>query len=225
MLGSLCDADNAVQQAWLHLDRPPQRHRQPRRLADHHRRPGEPGPACPHPPAASSPWACTCPTRSSAPTTGSTPSGRRCWPGDRLGAAGSAGHAGARRAAGVGAARQLRGALRPDRGGPGAHSGDAAAGQPGPPPGAGAAVVPDADLARQRAVVEAFPAAARGDFDGLLAVLHPDAVAAPTLAPCRRAFPPRSAAPGWWSCVTKRLSMGADSPGCCPSPTCETQER
>jgi RNA polymerase sigma-70 factor (ECF subfamily) len=54
----------------------------------------------------------------------------------------------------------------------------------------GAATVPRADLARQREVVEAFLAAARaGDFDGLLAVLDPDvvrrldAVAAATGAP------------------------------------------
>jgi RNA polymerase sigma factor (sigma-70 family) len=41
----------------------------------------------------------------------------------------------------------------------------------------GAARVPDADLARQRAVVEAFLAAARdGDFAALVAVLDPDVV-------------------------------------------------
>jgi RNA polymerase sigma factor (sigma-70 family) len=41
----------------------------------------------------------------------------------------------------------------------------------------GAVRVPDADLPRQRAVVDAFLAAARGgDFDALLAVLHPDVV-------------------------------------------------
>jgi RNA polymerase sigma-70 factor, ECF subfamily len=41
----------------------------------------------------------------------------------------------------------------------------------------GAAPVPDADLARQRAVVDAFFAAAReGHFDGLLAVLDPGVV-------------------------------------------------
>src|SRR6266511_2865359 len=41
----------------------------------------------------------------------------------------------------------------------------------------GAAPVPDGDLARQRAVVAAFLAAARGgDFDALLAVLDPDVV-------------------------------------------------
>src|SRR5881394_371789 len=41
----------------------------------------------------------------------------------------------------------------------------------------GAAPVPDADVRRQREVVDAFFAAARdGDFEGLVAVLHPDAV-------------------------------------------------
>jgi RNA polymerase sigma factor (sigma-70 family) len=41
----------------------------------------------------------------------------------------------------------------------------------------GAATVPDADLTRQRAVVDAFLAAARGgDFDALLALLDPDVV-------------------------------------------------
>ncbi|HEX2036330.1 MAG TPA: sigma factor-like helix-turn-helix DNA-binding protein, partial [Chloroflexota bacterium] len=41
----------------------------------------------------------------------------------------------------------------------------------------GAAAAPDADLARQRAVVDAFFAAARdGDFEALLAVLDPDVV-------------------------------------------------
>ena len=41
----------------------------------------------------------------------------------------------------------------------------------------GAATVPDVDLTRQRAIVDAFLAASRhGDFDGLLAVLDPDVV-------------------------------------------------
>src|SRR6266508_1157426 len=41
----------------------------------------------------------------------------------------------------------------------------------------GAAAVPDADLTRQREVVDAFLAAGReGDFEGLLAVLDPDVV-------------------------------------------------
>jgi RNA polymerase sigma-70 factor (ECF subfamily) len=42
----------------------------------------------------------------------------------------------------------------------------------------GVAPPPSADLARQREVVDAFLAAARaGDFDALVAVLHPDVVA------------------------------------------------
>ena len=41
----------------------------------------------------------------------------------------------------------------------------------------GTAAVPDADLGRQRRIVEAFLAASRGgDFEGLLAVLDPDVV-------------------------------------------------
>ncbi|WP_374204065.1 sigma-70 family RNA polymerase sigma factor [Streptomyces sp. HPF1205] len=41
----------------------------------------------------------------------------------------------------------------------------------------GAGTTPDPDLARQREVVEAFMAAARGgDFEALVALLHPDAV-------------------------------------------------
>jgi RNA polymerase sigma-70 factor (ECF subfamily) len=41
----------------------------------------------------------------------------------------------------------------------------------------GAACAPDPDLAAQRAVIDAFLAAAReGDFDALVAVLHPDVV-------------------------------------------------
>jgi RNA polymerase sigma-70 factor (ECF subfamily) len=41
----------------------------------------------------------------------------------------------------------------------------------------GGAPQPDADLARQREVVEAFLAASRaGDFDGLVSILHPDVV-------------------------------------------------
>ena len=52
-----------------------------------------------------------------------------------------------------------------------------AAGQPGPAAGPGRDAGPDADRARQREVVDAFLAAARGgDFDGLLALLDPDVV-------------------------------------------------
>jgi RNA polymerase sigma factor (sigma-70 family) len=56
----------------------------------------------------------------------------------------------------------------------------------------GAAPQPEADLARQREVVDAFLAAARaGDFDGLLAVLDPDVVfRIDTGADAARARPP-----------------------------------
>jgi RNA polymerase sigma-70 factor (ECF subfamily) len=48
------------------------------------------------------------------------------------------------------------------------------------------AAVPDPDIARQRAVVDAFFAAARdGDFDALVAVLHPDVVLRADLGPGR----------------------------------------
>jgi RNA polymerase sigma factor (sigma-70 family) len=50
----------------------------------------------------------------------------------------------------------------------------------------GAAPVPDADLARQRAAVDAFLAAARdGDFEALLAVLDPDVVLRADRGPAR----------------------------------------
>ena len=61
--------------------------------------------------------------------------------------------------------------------------------------------LPDADLGEQRAVVDAFLAAARdGDFDALLAVLDPDVVlradagTAPTVAPSREARGARAVA-------------------------------
>ena len=47
----------------------------------------------------------------------------------------------------------------------------------------GQAPAPDPDLGRQRAVVDAFFAASRdGDFDGLVAVLHPESCCARTAA-------------------------------------------
>jgi RNA polymerase sigma-70 factor (ECF subfamily) len=48
------------------------------------------------------------------------------------------------------------------------------------------AEIPDADLARQRAVVDAFFLAARGgDFDALVALLHPDVVLRADFGPSR----------------------------------------
>lgn len=52
-----------------------------------------------------------------------------------------------------------------------------AAGHPGATAGAGQGDTLEVDRARQREVVEAFLAASReGDFDRLLAILHPEAV-------------------------------------------------
>ncbi len=63
----------------------------------------------------------------------------------------------------------------------------------------GAVTVPDTDLPRQRAVVDAFLAASRGgDFDALLALLDPDSCSAPTARPCRRARRRRSAVRRPW---------------------------
>ena len=82
MLGSVAEADDAVQEAWLRLSRSDaERDRQPRRLADDGRRPRVPRHAAlarlPARGAARRPRARR---RSSAPRTGSTPSTRRCWP-------------------------------------------------------------------------------------------------------------------------------------------------
>ena len=75
----------------------------------------------------------------------------------------------------------------PDRG--------AAARQPGPAPGAGHGAPPEADLARQRDVVDAFLAASRGgDFEALVAVLDPDVVLRSTVARSVRTRRPSSAA-------------------------------
>ena len=73
----------------------------------------------------------------------------------------------------------------------------------------GAATVPDADLTRQREVVDAFLAASRGgDFDALLALLDPDVVLRADRAPCRRAHRARSAARRPWP----RPSRGVPGP-------------
>jgi hypothetical protein len=79
--------------------------------------------------------------------------------------------------------------------------------------GEGVAKARDADLDRQRAVVDAFLAAARGgDFQGLLAVLdldivlRSDAVAVPGGVGRRRSAAPRR----WrhWRCVAARGQRG-----------------
>ena len=96
----------------------------------------------------------------------------------RPGAAGGARDAGSRRAARVRAARHVRHAVRRDRPARGPHPDrGTAAGEPRTQAGPGRGAVPDPDLERQREVVDAFLAASReGDFEALVAVLDPDVV-------------------------------------------------
>ena len=142
MLGSLAEADDAVQETWLRLSRADaERRRQPRGLADHDRRPDVPEHAALAQDAArGAARRCTCPTRSSAASAASTPRTRRCSPtrsGSRC--SGGARHAGSRRAAGVRPARHVRPALRRDRPHRGAFPGSDAGSSPaGPGAGCGA---------------------------------------------------------------------------------------
>ena len=174
-----------------------QRRREPGRMADDGGRAGVPGHAALAQVAArGAARRATCPSRSRAAGDRSRP--RAGGAAGRLGrarAAGGARDAGARRAAGVRAARHVRpcpstrsrpswGAPRPR---PGSSPAAPAAGCRARPP------APDADLTRQREVVDAFLAASRGgDFDALLAVLDPDVV----LRADRAAVPPGAPARG-----------------------------
>jgi len=66
---------------------------------------------------------------------------------------------------------------------------------------------PERDLARQRAVVNAFLAASRaGDFDALVAVLHPDVVVRADFSPSR---PRRSAVTRGAAAVARQALQGA----------------
>jgi DNA-directed RNA polymerase specialized sigma24 family protein/ketosteroid isomerase-like protein len=66
---------------------------------------------------------------------------------------------------------------------------------------------PEGDLARQRAVVDAFLAASRaGDFDALVAVLHPDVVVRADFSPSR---PRRSAVTRGAAAVARQALQGA----------------
>ncbi len=70
------------------------------------------------------------------------------------------------------------------------------------------AEVPDPDLARQRAVVDAFFLAARGgDFDALVALLHPDVVLRVDFGPGR---PAASTIVRGASAVARQARLGAD---------------
>jgi RNA polymerase sigma factor (sigma-70 family) len=67
--------------------------------------------------------------------------------------------------------------------------------------------LPERDLARQRAVVDAFFAASRaGDFDALVAVLHPDVVVRADFSPSR---PRRSAVTRGAAAVARQALQGA----------------
>ncbi|MGA2836648.1 MAG: sigma-70 family RNA polymerase sigma factor [Acidimicrobiales bacterium] len=68
--------------------------------------------------------------------------------------------------------------------------------------------VPDPDLARQRAVVDAFFSAARGgDFDALVALLHPDVVLRADFGPGR---PAASTVVRGAAAVARQARLGAD---------------
>jgi len=79
MLGSLSEADDAVQETWLRLARSDTARREPRRMADDGCRAGVPGYAALAQVAARGAPGRACPTRSWAARTGETPSRRRCW--------------------------------------------------------------------------------------------------------------------------------------------------
>ena len=182
MLGSLGEADDAVQEAWLRLSRgDAERGRESGRLAEDGRLP-----ACA--------WTCCAPARpdersrigqrTRRPDPGRR-GGRRGRPRRRSGAgrlgrpraARGAGHAGPRRADRVRAARHVRRAVRPDRPRSSERSPVATeeARQPCPPQGAAARPrSPPPTSPGSAHVVDAFLAASRGgDMNALLAVLGP----------------------------------------------------
>ena len=82
MLGSLSEADDAVQEAWLRLSRADtERHREPRRLADDGRRRGSVSTCCARASRGGrSRWAARRRNRWSTRTDGGDPSRKRCWP-------------------------------------------------------------------------------------------------------------------------------------------------
>ena len=81
MLGSLSEADDAVQEAWLRLSRTDtERGREPRRLADHRRRARLPEHAALAQTRREEPLDAPARPDPRPPPTASTPSTRRCWP-------------------------------------------------------------------------------------------------------------------------------------------------
>ena len=189
MLGSLSEADDAVQEAWLRLSRADtERDREPRRLADHGRRARVPGHAAVAPVAAArSRSTPTCPSRSPSRRPG-RPRARGA--AGRLGrarAARRARHADPGRAARVRAARHVRRAVRRDR----ADRRPLRDRRPASSPAARGAACSgqDADAAtptslRQREVVDAFLAAARATATSTRC--SPSSIPTSCCAPTRR---------------------------------------
>ena len=181
MLGSVSEADDAVQEAWLRLSRSDaERDREPRRLADDGRRPrGARHAALARRPGARSRSASTCPSPIVSPADGVDPEHEALL-------ADSVGLALLVVLETLPPAERLAFVLHDmfavpfDEIAPIVDRSPAAARQLASRARRrvqGAAPVPDPDLARQRAVVDAFLAASReGDFDALVAVLDPDVV-------------------------------------------------
>ena len=181
MLGSLSEADDAVQEAWLRLSRSDAEEIHNldawlttvvARLALNMLRSRERA-------ARGALGARGCPSRTSTPRTGSTPStrlcsrtrsGSRCWSCWRR-CSGRAPRVRAARCSGSRSTRSRRRRPSPRR--PRQLARRARA----PRPGGARPPESEPDVARQREVIDAFVAAAReGDFEALVAVLDPEVV-------------------------------------------------